>query len=68
MSTKQYIVEGMTCGGCVKSLTNALNAALPNNSIVVELEGGKVSVDGEHDIATVKEAVDDAGFDFVANA
>jgi len=59
-----YKVEGMTCGGCVKSLTAALEEALPGLAVSVELEGGLVRVDGDHEAKTVEQAVDDAGFDF----
>ena len=60
-----YKVEGMTCGGCVRSVTHALERALPGAKIEVTLEGGQVVVDGAHEAAQVKEAVEDAGFDFV---
>ena len=61
---KTYDVQGMTCGGCVKSVTNAVSAALPNAKIDVSLEAGTVRVEGDHDEAAVRQAVEDAGFDF----
>jgi copper chaperone len=63
-----YKVEGMTCGGCVRSVTNALERALPGVKIEVTLEGGQVAVEGEHQAAQVQEAVEDAGFDFAGAA
>jgi len=62
--TTTYKVEGMTCGGCVKSLTTALEEALPSAKIAVQLEGGLVRVEGDHEAKTVEQTVDDAGFDF----
>lgn len=58
-----YRVKGMTCQGCVNAVTKALKAAAPQASVRVELDGGKVTVDG-CDAATVKKAVADAGFEF----
>lgn len=64
MATMKYRVEGMTCGGCVSSVTKALERALPELKIAVVLEGGEVSVDGVHEAAAVQQAVEAAGFDF----
>ncbi|MFT4703326.1 MAG: copper chaperone [Bradymonadia bacterium] len=63
-----YSIEGMSCGGCVSSVQKALLAALPNNTVEVVLEGGLVHVSGEHDLAELRNAVEDAGFDFVGPA
>jgi copper chaperone len=62
--TATYKVDGMTCGGCKKSVENALNQALPEAQIQVDLEGGKVQVVGDHTPQVVQSAVEDAGFDF----
>ncbi|MGM0577428.1 MAG: heavy-metal-associated domain-containing protein [Myxococcota bacterium] len=61
---RTYEVQGMTCGGCVKAVTHAVSAALPQAKVEVSLEDHSVRVEGEHDEAAVKEAVEDAGFDF----
>jgi copper chaperone len=60
-----YQVNGMTCDGCVRSLSAALAAALPAARIDVELQGGLVRVEGEHDEAAVQQAVADSGFEYV---
>lgn len=62
MST--YKIEGMTCNGCVKSVTKALQTALPTTTIEVTLASNAVSVDGEHDPKQVEQAIEAAGFDF----
>lgn len=59
-----YKVEGMTCGGCVNSVTNALKRAMPDVDVEVVLEGGEVTVAGAHEEDQVRQAVEDAGFDF----
>ena len=65
MDNATYKIDGMTCGGCVASVTNALARALPGLEVSVELEGGKLSIPGEHDPAAVAQAVEDAGYDFL---
>ncbi len=59
-----YKVLGMTCGGCSRSVTNALQQALPNATIEVDHATDTAKVTGKHDPAKVKEAIEDAGFDF----
>lgn len=63
MST--YKISGMTCEGCVNSVTKALQTALPDAQITVTLATQEVRVEGPHDPKQVEEAVDNAGFDFV---
>ncbi len=64
MSKTTYKVQGMSCGGCVGSLTRALNEALGDNKIEVQLEGGLVHIEGTHDAKQVAQAIQGAGFDF----
>lgn len=61
---KTYKVEGMTCGGCVASVTKAIQRVSPALEVDVQLEGGKVVVRGEHGEEQVRDAVEGAGFDF----
>jgi len=62
--TTSYKIEGMTCGGCVKSVTNAIERAAPGLKFEVSLEQAAVKVEGEHRLETIQQAVEDAGFDF----
>jgi copper chaperone len=58
-----YRVSGMTCGGCVRAVTNAIKAAAPAARVDIDLPNGRVTVDGATaDI--VHRAVEDAGFGF----
>lgn len=59
-----YRVQGMTCGGCARSVSAAIEAAIPGTKVEVELDGGKVKVTGEHRGEAVRDAVEDAGFEF----
>ena len=62
-------VSGMTCGGCVKSITNALHTKEGIKETKADLESATVSV--SFDPATIQEsairaAIEDAGFDVAA--
>ncbi|RPD90401.1 copper chaperone [Neisseria weixii] len=59
-------VKGMTCGGCVKSVTRILEntdgvakaeVSLENKSAVIEFDATKTNVDA------LIEAIEDGGFD-----
>ncbi len=63
-----YLVGGMTCGGCANSVTNAIKGKAPEAKVSIELETKKVTVDGLDDVAAIKQAVEDAGFDFLGAA
>ena len=60
--TVTYHVTGMTCGGCVRSVSNAITRALPGTTVAVELATGEVRVTGPQTAEAVAQAVDDAGF------
>ena len=66
METVTLGISGMTCGGCVRSVTNVLKAqdgvakadvSLEKNTAVVEYDPGKVEV------AQLKRSVEEAGFE-----
>lgn len=66
--TTTYRVDGMTCGGCARSVTGAINRIAPQAAVSVDLPSGRVTVDGEADEAAIKGAVEGAGFDFLGRA
>ena len=66
MQTVTLGISGMTCGGCVRSVTNVLKAldgvtkaevSLEKNSAVVDFDPGKVKVE------QLKRSVVEAGFE-----
>ena len=66
MATVTLNIDGMTCGGCVKSVTKVLNdwdgvrsatVSLENKNAQVEFDEGKIQM------AQLVEAVEDAGYD-----
>ncbi|ASG20752.1 MULTISPECIES: heavy-metal-associated domain-containing protein [Nitrospirillum] len=60
-----YRIDGMTCQGCARSVTKAIQAVAPAAEVDVDVEAGVVTVTGPADGAQVRGAVEDAGFDFV---
>jgi copper chaperone len=65
MTTIQFTVTGMTCGGCVNSVQNVLTALPGVHSVSVTLEPGQAHVVYDPDRiapATLMQAVIDAGF------
>lgn len=61
---RTYSVKGMKCGGCAKSVEAAIKEAAPEVSVQVNVEAGKVTIDGPADDAVIAQAVDDAGFTY----
>jgi copper chaperone len=70
MAEAKIKVEGMSCGGCVKNVTGVLKAlagvedaevSLGEASATVRYDPAQVSVE------TLREAVENAGFDSPAN-
>jgi len=69
MSEEQiYVVKGMSCDGCVLSVTNAIQQADGAASVSVDLESGHVSLKSGLNEEAVRTAVEDAGFDFGGRA
>jgi copper chaperone CopZ len=67
MITATYTIKGMTCGHCVDAVSTEL-AGLPDVSDVrVDLTAGTATVTSARplDPQTVREAVDEAGYDVV---
>jgi copper chaperone len=66
MTTIELKVEGMTCGGCVKSIQNALNEQTGVSNAIANLDNASVTVD--YDPALIEQngiqaAIEAAGFD-----
>ncbi|GAA8966242.1 heavy-metal-associated domain-containing protein [Helicobacter pylori] len=66
MATITLNIDGMTCGGCVKSVTKVLNDLDGVRSATVSLENKNAQVEfdeGKIQMAQLVEAVEDAGYD-----
>ena len=67
MPTKAYKVEGMTCGHCVKAVTEEVTKVRGVDSVNVDLASGTLDVTGaDLDDAAVAAAVDEAGYSVVS--
>ena len=69
MNQIEIKVTGMTCGGCVKSIQNALQEQAGINEAVADLDSATVRV--SYDAEAIKEdaikaAIEAAGFDVAA--
>ena len=64
----RYRIEGMTCDGCVRAVTRAIQAAAPQARITVDLRSKTAEIDDAVPPATVAAAVDGAGFKFAGKA
>lgn len=65
MKTEYLNVTGMTCGGCVSSLTRALKMVAGVSDVQVELSTGKTTVQYDDNLALpeqIKQAVENAGY------
>ena len=66
METLTLNIKGMTCGGCVKSISNVLQPLSGVSSVNVSLEQNNATI--QYDPAKVKpaqfkSAIEDAGFE-----
>lgn len=66
MATTTLNIQGMTCGGCVKSVTNALQREDGVAKVEVLLEKGTATVDYDPAVTQPEKlvaAIDDIGFE-----
>ncbi|WP_029420768.1 heavy-metal-associated domain-containing protein [Alicyclobacillus macrosporangiidus] len=66
MATATITVKGMTCSGCVNSVTKALKGVEGVQEASVDLQGQKATVtfdEAKTNVAKLKEAIEDAGYD-----
>ena len=61
-------VDGMTCGGCVRSLTNAVTIVDQAAKVEVDLASKRVQIDSNAPLAALTEAISDAGYTVLASA
>lgn len=55
-------VEGMSCGHCVRAVTEAVQEVAPGTGVQVDLAAGLVRVDGPAAPETVARAIEEAGY------
>lgn len=57
-----FKVQGMTCGGCARGVTNALQRVDANAVVNIDLASKTVSVNSTADVQQLKQAIERAGF------
>jgi copper chaperone len=65
---KTFIISGMSCGGCVNSLTRVLTAVPGIEPLTIEVGKAVLRLDSSVTTEMVTAAVDRAGFDVVQEA
>ena len=62
--TSTYRVEGMTCGHCVRAVTQEISSLPGVSDVIVDLPTGRVTVCSERAMtdAEIAAAVDEAGY------
>ena len=66
MRTESFTIGGMTCGGCVNTVTSALNAVAGVKEVAVALKPGAAKIEFDEKIATpthLRDAVRRAGYE-----
>jgi copper chaperone CopZ len=64
IETRDYTVQGMTCGHCVVSVQEEVSEIPGVTAVDVELASGRMTVSGEHlDDDSVRAAVEEAGYE-----
>ena len=63
---RTYTVTGMTCNHCVLSVSEEVGALAGVERVDVELESGRLVVDGVVSDVAVRKAVAEAGYEVVA--
>jgi copper chaperone len=69
MEKVELKVAGMTCGGCVKSIQNALTGRNGVDNAVADLEAGTVAIEFDGKLiqrSALEQAIVDAGFEIAA--
>ena len=61
-----FKVEGMSCGHCVQSVTQAVQKVAPNAQVAVDLEAGRVDVSGDDRRDALAAAIEEAGYKVAA--
>ena len=59
----EFLVEGMSCGGCANAVTQAVHALDPAAVVDVDLGSKHVRIESDVDRFVLSQALVDAGYD-----
>ena len=67
-TTATYTVSGMTCGHCVRSVTDEVTSIAGVTDVRVDLESGALTITSDQPVeeSAVQAAVDEAGYELVS--
>lgn len=60
-------IQNMTCGGCARSVTKAIQSVDPNAKIEADPATRAVTVETGAALATLQKALEEAGYPAIAN-
>lgn len=64
-----YRIDGMTCDGCARAVTRAVQSVSQGREVAVDRAAGRVEIGGAAiDDAVLRAAIEDAGFVYVGRA
>ena len=63
---QSFDVQGMSCGHCVKAVTEAVQSLDPQAEVHVDLAKGKVQVQSQQDHAAIARAIEEEGYKVTA--
>jgi copper chaperone len=63
---QSFQVQGMTCGHCVRAVTEAVKSVDPQAEVKVDLATGKVDVQSQQDRTALAKAIQDEGYQVAA--
>jgi copper chaperone len=63
MTTRTYDVPGISCGHCKSAIEGEVAKLEGVQTVVVDIDGRSVTVDGEATDDAVRAAIDTAGYD-----
>lgn len=57
-----FQVNGMTCGGCARAVTNAVKSVDAAADVQVDLASKRVTVESTADATKIRSAIEEAGY------
>ena len=63
---QSFQVQGMSCGHCVKAVTDAVQSLDAQAKVQVDLASGKVQVESEQDATAIARAIEEEGYKVAA--
>ena len=63
----QLLIENMTCGGCAKSVTKAIQSVDPNARIDTNPDARTVTVETTATLAALQQVLEEAGYPATVN-